>query len=395
VVASVVAIAVLAAACSSKASTAKTAATSAAPAGTIKIGISSPQSGQFSAAGNPFENGIRFAAQQINDGGGVTVAGKKYTVQVISVDDRGDQAAAVQAATQLINDDHVVALFGPIGPLGPSVADLAKTQNVLNFTSSSSVAAIAGPPKYPNVFVTVPTVDARVQAAVDAIKAYAPSAHSAAILAPDDETTKALGGKLTAAFQKAGLTVSTFTYPTGTTDLSTVLTRLAASKPDLLFSGWSAPDQKTQSSQFAAAGIPTTTTVLYYAGTIAQCKQIDPTRPCIAHPLAGSDLSSPTPTNAAKSFVSGYLAFSKSSALPANSTPLLWTYDFVYLLTQAMTQAGTVDDANKIADALRSGKVTRNGLVGQVGYGQNNFPSFGFDVSLVTPDGTVTTRHFG
>jgi ABC-type branched-subunit amino acid transport system substrate-binding protein len=333
-----------------------------------------------------------FAVDRINEDGGFVIGDTRYTFDLIVVDDRSEQDAAVQGATQLISDNGVVAIFGPIGPLGPSVAEITKSEGVLNFSSSSSVASIAGPPDYPLVFTTIASAAARVQATVDSINEFVPDVQTIGIVGPDDETAAALVPQLEEAFE--GKTVTDYLYPTGTTDLSTILTRVAGDDPDVLILGWATTDRQTQGGQFAAAGIPDDTPLFLYADSIGLCQEISGGRPCIAHPLAGADLSSPSLSEASQQFVDDFLAFTNATELPGASAAILWTYDFPFIISQAMQAAESVDDPEAIADALRGGGVTREGgLIGTVTYDDANKAVHGFDISLVDGD-TITTEHF-
>ena len=100
-------------------------------------------------------------------------------------------------------------------------------------------------------------------------------------------------------------------------------------------------------------------------------------------------------TASTKTFIANYLKYTNTKALPDRTAPILWTYDFVYLLVDAMKKAGTVTDANKLAETLRSGVSRDNALVGKLFYNSKNTPVFGFDVSFVSAEGAVTTAHFG
>jgi branched-chain amino acid transport system substrate-binding protein len=390
-----IAFALLLAACgSSKKASSSTATTSkATKTGVVKIGLLTPLSGRFGVYGAPFRDGAAFAVDEINKAGGFTVGDTKYTFDLKVIDDKSDQAASVQGATQLINDEHVVALIGPIGPLGPSVTQLTTAQNVINFSSSSSVSAIAGPPKNPLTFITNGSGAKKIQATVDSLKAFAPNAKSVAIFGPADETAAGVTPVFQKAFDAAGMTMKTFTYPTGTTDLSTVATRLVAAKPDAVILGWANSDRVTQGPQLTAAGLPKEVPVLLYADAIGTCTAIFKGRPCIAHPLAGADLTSTSLDADRKAFVDRFLKFTNSSKLPDQVSAVLWTYDFPGILSQAMTKAGTVTDATAIGKALH--EVTRKGVLGSITFDEANKALFGFDLTLTAADGTITTKNFG
>jgi ABC-type branched-subunit amino acid transport system substrate-binding protein len=161
----------------------------------------------------------------------------------------------------------------------------------------------------------------------------------------------------------------------------------------VVFMGWEAPDYQTQSQQFAAAGLPSSTTLFLYAGTISECQADAHGRPCIADPLTGADLSSSSLSAYDKQFISGFEAFTNTTSLSPNIAAALWTYDFPFMLAQAMSKAGTVTNTTAIASALRGG-VTRHGLLGTITFDQQNNAIYGFDETLVSPSGSVTTKHF-
>lgn len=370
----------------------KSGSSSSGSGGTVPIGVITSMTGAYSAYGAPFADGVRYAVSQIN-AKGFMVNGKKYTFNALVEDDNTDPATAVQKATSLISDHHVVAMFGPIGKQGPSVENLTNASHVIMFSSSSSVAPTAGPPKNPLVFMTDGSAATRVDAVVKSIQAFVPNVHKVAILGPNEQTAAAIAPLLDQGFSSANVSVQQFLYPVGTTDLSSVLTRLVAAKPDAVVLGWSSADRQVQAQQFATADLPKTTTLFGYAGAISECKTLMPGRPCLADPLAGADLSNGAHTPQAQQFVTGFEQFTHSSRLSDQIEATMWTYDFPFMLAQAMTKAGTVTDTAAIAKALR--QVSRNGLVGDnITFDAQNNAQFGFDVSLVSPDGSISTKHF-
>ena len=361
--------------------------------GTVPIGVITSLTGAYSVYGAPFEDGVTYAVKQINQAGGFVVKGKHYKFSVTTENDNTSPATAVQKATGLISSQKVVAIFGPIGAQGPAVEQLTTQGKVINFSSSSSVSTTAGPPKNPLVFMTDGGAQARVDAVVSAIKSFVPRVKKVAILGPQEETAAAIIPVLNSTFSNAGITAVNFSYPVGTTDLSSVLTRLVAAKPQVVLMGWAAPDRQTQAQQFAAAGLPSSTAEFLYAGTISECQSDAHGRPCIADPLAGADLSSSSLSASDRRFISGFEAFTKTSTLSPQIEATLWTYDYPFMLAQAMTKAGTVTDTTAIANALRGG-VTRHGLLGTITFDQKNNAVFGFDETLVSPSGSMTTKHF-
>jgi branched-chain amino acid transport system substrate-binding protein len=79
----------------------------------VKIGYSGPLSGGAAKYGKNSEAGLVMAVEQINAKGGIAVAGKKYKIEIISLDDRYKPDLAVQNARRMVSLDKVPAVFCP------------------------------------------------------------------------------------------------------------------------------------------------------------------------------------------------------------------------------------------------------------------------------------------
>src|SRR5512136_1136457 len=76
----------------------------------INIGFTGPLTGPAAAIGIDSLHGNLIAAKEINDEGGVVVAGKKYKVTIQSYDDEGVAAKAV-AGMQRLKDKYEVPVI--------------------------------------------------------------------------------------------------------------------------------------------------------------------------------------------------------------------------------------------------------------------------------------------
>lgn len=76
---------------------------------TIKIGMNMELSGSVSAYGNAEKEGIELAVEEINEAGGVL--GKK--LELVSKDNKSENSEAASVASNLTNEDKVVAVIGP------------------------------------------------------------------------------------------------------------------------------------------------------------------------------------------------------------------------------------------------------------------------------------------
>src|SRR3954454_15753444 len=76
----------------------------------IKIGVDGPFTGGSSSMGVSMRDGVRLAAKEINDAGGVL--GRK--IELVERDDEAKNERGVQIAQELINKEKVVAVVGYI-----------------------------------------------------------------------------------------------------------------------------------------------------------------------------------------------------------------------------------------------------------------------------------------
>ncbi len=95
---------------------------------TIKIGWLGPRTGDTALWGQAEYDTVVMLAEDLNAKGGVDVGGKKYKVEIIGYDDKGDSTEAVNIAKRLTSQDKVVAIVGPQGsgeaiPIAPVMND--------------------------------------------------------------------------------------------------------------------------------------------------------------------------------------------------------------------------------------------------------------------------------
>jgi len=98
----------------------------AASAETLKLGVLATLSGAGAAWGVSMQGAAELAAEDFNSKGGLEVAGKKYTIEVVSYDDNYKAADALTAANRLIFDDGIKFIVGPLGS-APALAVLPVT----------------------------------------------------------------------------------------------------------------------------------------------------------------------------------------------------------------------------------------------------------------------------
>jgi branched-chain amino acid transport system substrate-binding protein len=355
----------------------------------VNIGMVTSITGAYSVYGIPFQQGATFGVYQINKTG-FTVKGQKYKFKLTTENDNTDPATAVQKTEGLIDNQHIVAIIGPIGAQGPGAEQITNAHHVIMFSSSSSVTATAGPPDNPYVFSTDGDPSQEGNFVFNAIKAFVPSATSVALLSPSEQTDAANEPLDAAAAQADGMKFYNLSYPVGTTDLSSVITQLIADNPSVIIMSNDTVDRSVQAPQLAAAGLPKTTTLLLYSGNISECATTSPNNPCIADPLVGADLTSTSLDPFDKTWVREFEAWTKTPSLSPFIQASTWTYDFPAMLVAAMKKAGTVTNTAAIIKALHEVSIT--GLIGNIKYNKTDGLESPLAFTYVTPSGQETTK---
>ncbi|MBX4144989.1 branched-chain amino acid ABC transporter substrate-binding protein, partial [Ralstonia pickettii] len=201
----------------------------------VKIGSVEPTTGGISHLGKDNENGARLAVEEIN-AKGLTIGGKKITLQLDAQDDAADPRQATQVAQKLV-DDGVVGVIGHYNS-GCSIPASAvyKQANVAMITPGSTNPQLTMQ-GFKNVFRTMGhdgvggVVAGRF--AVEQLKAKR-------IGSIDDRT--AFGQGLADAFEKGvkdahGSIVSREYTNDKAVDFRAILTTMKSNNVDLLFFG--------------------------------------------------------------------------------------------------------------------------------------------------------------
>jgi ABC-type branched-subunit amino acid transport system substrate-binding protein len=166
--------------------------------------------------------------------------------------------------------------------------------------------------------------------------------------------------------QTRGLTLDTsYLYPPGTTDLSTVAANLIASKPDAVFSGFTPTDQVSVLTQLNAAGLPNSVPMLEWGALNSAITSQANGRTIITYnPYAPVDLTAANPPADVQQFINALVA---KLGHPLGATDIgsaLLYYNAVPVLAKAIAKANTVTNPAAIGRAMVT--VNAQGLGGPV-----------------------------
>jgi len=319
-------------------------------AGTIKIGNAYNQTGAMSSLDVPASNGAKLAVKEINAAGGVL--GMK--LELVSYDGKTDPATITNMASQMINQDKVVAIAGFTDSdsalaLGP-IAQKAGIPFVTAGATSPQLPSQIGSEMFLACFGD------NVQAAVGAEFVYKNLKGKTAYLVWDKGTeyTTLLGKYFKDAYAKAGgKLLGEDTYKSGDKNFSAQITKIKAlaQKPDVLYIAAMPDDIGTVVKQFRQAGLtqPIVGGDGYDTPLLVQVggKSADNVY-FTTHALMDSTKGTPE----VKKFIAAYKKeYGKD---PDNAFAALG-YDAIYLLADAIKRAGAADPA-KITAALNQTK---------------------------------------
>ncbi len=208
-----------------------------ATSGPIKIGISLSNSGDFSDPGKAVKRGYQLWAAYVNAHGGLL--GRK--VQLKIVDDASNPNQAVTNYQNLINKDHVDLVFGPFSSLltGPS-ATVARRYGYAFLEPAGGGPAVFAL-KLPNLFFVQPAPvincgDPFVHWVLSLPKSARPK--TASYTALDDPFASPIADRMRSQFEKAGIKTLYHTiYPAETTDMTPIVEKAIAKKPDMIVGG--------------------------------------------------------------------------------------------------------------------------------------------------------------
>ncbi|MBF6613922.1 MAG: branched-chain amino acid ABC transporter substrate-binding protein, partial [Chloroflexi bacterium] len=358
-----------------------TASTSAPASGdVVKIAVDLPASGADATDGIPTRNGMQLAIDEANAKGGVTLDGKQYKIQMYFLDDvppggqAHDPAQGSKNADSFIGDKDVMVMLGPFNSnVARAMMPKLNTAGLCNISPSNTGEGLTKPefgetktlrPTGIVTYFRVCTTD-DIQGPAGADYAYDKlGARKAYILDDTESYGKGLADNFQKEFAaKGGTVLGHDGVPKGTTDYSSILSKIASTNPDILFYGGTASNNiPLARKQMKAAGL---NIPLMGGDGIQDAEYLK---------VAGADAEGSYSTVAAvnvntlpeaKQFIADYKA--KYNAEPgAYSGP---GYEAANIAIDAMKRAGTKNRA-AVCQALRN---TKNymGILGETSFDQN------------------------
>ncbi|MCW2599692.1 MAG: amino acid/amide transporter substrate-binding protein family [Frankiales bacterium] len=213
---------------------------------TLVIGVSLSLTGDFADPGKAVQRGYQVWADGVNAKGGIL--GRKVEMKI--VDDLSSPNQVVTNYQNLISRDHVDLVFGPFSSLLTVPAS-----QVANRYHYAFVESAGGGPKvfaqnlHSLFFVQPAPVVEQGNVFADYILSLPAGQRpkTAAYPSLDDPFAKPIADGVQKRFEAAGIkTVYSGTYPAETPDLTPIMAKIAAAKPDVIVSGTQSQDAYQQ-----------------------------------------------------------------------------------------------------------------------------------------------------
>ena len=202
------------------------AAPSFAQENVIKLGCAISFTGPQSRSGQLYIDSYKFAVDEINNSGGLTVGGKKYKLELVFYDDKSEPTESSKLVEKLIADDKVNFLLGPYSS-GITIPDSIVAQRyrvpMIEGGGASSKIFSQGN-KF--IFGTLPLAEDYFATTLEFLKGQQPLAKKLAILYSDDKFDVSVAEGTRARAKEMGFDVVLYEkYTEGASDFTSVLTK--------------------------------------------------------------------------------------------------------------------------------------------------------------------------
>ena len=218
----------------------------------IKVGLMLPYTGTFAALGVAIENGFKlYVAEQGNKLGG-------REIEFVKVDDESDPSKATDNVNKLVKRDNVDVLVGSVhSGVAMAMAKVAKDTGTLLIVPNAGADAVTGPLCAPNIFRSS---FSNWQPGFAMGEVVAKKGHKKVVTitwkyAAGDESVKGFKES----FEKSGgAVVKELSLPFPNVEFQALLTEIAATKPDAVFTFFAGGGAVKFVKDYAASGLKKT-----------------------------------------------------------------------------------------------------------------------------------------
>jgi branched-chain amino acid transport system substrate-binding protein len=227
---------------------------------TVTIGMVAPLTGSLSSLGLGMRNSAQLAVDQANKANKVS----GWTIKFDPQDDQEDPNTGAQAATKLASDTSVVGVIGTLqSSIALQVAPILNSAKIVEISPANTNPSLTQGTNYLtskkrtyDTYFRVCTTDS-IQAPFAANYAYNTLKDTKVYLVNDKLVYgQGLTSNFSTQFKKLGGTViATDTVSEGQKDFSSLVSKIKAASPDIIYYGGQYPEGAPFAKQLADAGV--------------------------------------------------------------------------------------------------------------------------------------------
>jgi branched-chain amino acid transport system substrate-binding protein len=325
--------------------------TAARAADPIKIGVSGPFTGGSSPMGISMRDGVKLAAAEINQAGGVL----GRPIQLVERDDEASPVRGVQVAQELINKEHVVADLGftntAVSLAAERFYEEAKIPVINNVSTGSKVTHQFEPPEFPDNYIFRNAANDTIQSAMIVDEAVVRRKLTKLAILADSTNYGQLGREdLERALQKRGLkAVAEETFNIKDVDMTSQLLKAKEAGAQAVLTYAIGPELAQVANGMEKLGwrVP-----IIGSWTLSMGNFIDNAGKNGDGATMPQTFIQEGNTPKRKAFITAYQKAYKIERMPS-PVSAAQGYDSLYLLAAAIRQAGSTDGV-KLREALEN-----------------------------------------
>lgn len=201
----------------------------------LRLGAAVSFTGKYAKEGELLRRGYELWKEKVNSMGGIKVGDKRYKVEIVYYDDQSDPKTTAKLVEKLIVEDGIKFILGPYGSAQVfAAAGIVEKHGALMVQGGGASSKIYKQ-GYKHIFGVFNTAPDYGRNLIDLAVSLNPKPRTVAIIYEKDIFSEdAARGALERAREK-GLKVVLFEgYPKGAQDLSSLMLKIRAKKPDIV-----------------------------------------------------------------------------------------------------------------------------------------------------------------
>lgn len=317
----------------------------AVAADAVKIGLALPLSGSAATYGQEQQRGAEYAADLVNQRGGI-LGGRK--IELVFEDDKGTPQGGVAAVQRLMSVGRVKAITGGTNSSVVLAESSVTKKRILQVNAAAQADAITdqGSPWLFQINNTVSQNSEAFNAYI--VKTLKPQ--TVAYLGENSEFGKTVLENLKESLKSAGIElVSASTYDAETNDFTSLLTKIKASDPEMIYVADAYPARAAQLwKQVRQIGGFKTEVI---SPGVVTSGMIKPSEGAMNGVITGEIFMASDPGAEGKEFVENYQK--RFNSVPGKGELVI--FEAINLIASAMDKAGTDSDYDKISRVIREG----------------------------------------